>query len=106
MTVINIRDMPQRTIGPVTYHIVSAEPVMMLHLIIPANTNLPEHEHENFQMGYVLSGSGSLAIGSEQTPVSQGMAYIIPEHVPHSLQTGDEPLELLDIYYPPKDDRL
>ncbi len=106
MSIINVEDLPVRTVGPVTYRIVSAGPVMMLYLIVPPNTNLPEHKHENFQMGYVLSGSGSLTIGRKQAKVSQGMAYTISENVPHGLQTNSEPLELLDVYYPPKSDRL
>jgi len=79
---------------------------MMLHLVIPPDVDLPEHEHDNFQMGYVLSGSATLTIGSERIQVSAGMAYTIPANVPHGLQTHGASLELLDIYYPPKEDRL
>ena len=106
MAFLHPEDMPERRVGPVSYRIASAEPVMMLHLTIPPDTYLPAHAHENFQLGYVLSGSATLSIGGETARVGPGMAYTIPANVPHDLQTGDEPLELLDIYYPPKGDRL
>ena len=106
MTFIHTEDMAKRVLGPVTYHIVSAGPVMVLRLMIPPNTTLPEHAHENYQMGYVLSGSGAFMIGGEYARLSSGMAYTIPANVLHDLRTLDEPLELLDIYYPPKEDRL
>lgn len=105
MPVIDESTLPEKTAGPVTYRVLSTGPVMMLHLVIPENTILPEHEHENFQLGYVLSGTGVLIIGGESIAVSRGKAYTIPAHVPHALETGDESLEMLDIYYPPKEDR-
>lgn len=105
LNTINVEDLPERMAGPVTYRILSTEPIMMLHLIIPPNVHLPEHAHDNFQMGYILSGSALLTIGGEESQVRQGMAYVIPANVPHGLQTHGDSLEMLDVYYPPRGDR-
>lgn len=103
---VSVQGLPERKAGPVTYRTISAGPVMMLYLTIPPHTSLPPHTHENFQMGYVLSGSVSLTIGEERATFQPGMAYTIPEQVSHDLQTQEETVEMLDIYYPPKSDRL
>jgi quercetin dioxygenase-like cupin family protein len=106
MPFLHLDQTPHRTAGAANFQVINIAPVMMLRVTIPPHTQLPAHAHENFQMGYVLAGSGSLTIGDESARVSPGMAYTIPANILHDLRTEDEPLELLDIYYPPKEDRV
>jgi quercetin dioxygenase-like cupin family protein len=106
MPFLHLDQTPHRIAGAANFQVINIAPVMMLRVTIPPRTHLPAHAHENFQMGYVLAGSGSLTIGDESARVSPGMAYTIPANILHDLRTEDEPLELLDIYYPPKEDRV
>lgn len=105
MPIIDLEQLPLKTSGGASFQTICVEPVMMLRVLIPPHTRLPPHAHENFQMGYVLAGSCVMTIGGKRSTMSCGRAYTIPSQALHDLETDAEPLELLDIYYPPKGDR-
>lgn len=51
---------------------------------------------------FVVSGTGTLALGDEKYTVSQGMTVFIPANVHHqSFNTGDEDLVYYYIFAPP-----
>ncbi|MCA1829886.1 MAG: cupin domain-containing protein [Actinomycetota bacterium] len=51
------------------------------------------------EIGYVLSGSGSVTVGDVTRPVKPGDVWIIPLNTPHSAEFGD-PCEVLFISSP------
>jgi quercetin dioxygenase-like cupin family protein len=52
------------------------------------------------EIGYVLSGSGSVTVGDVTRPVRPGDVWVIPANTPHSGQFEDEPVEVLFISSP------
>ena len=52
------------------------------------------------EIGYVLSGSGSLTVGDVTRPVKAGDVFIIPANTPHSGEFMDEPVEVIFISSP------
>lgn len=65
---------------------------------------IPEHAHENEQLGCVISGSCFLHIGGQQYELRAGMLFSIPSNVPHMVKAGPEGCMVIDIFTPPRDD--
>jgi unsaturated pyranuronate lyase len=66
---------------------------------------VPEHSHENEQLGIVLSGSLSFRVGDEVRDLEAGGTYCIPPNVPHEvLRTGSEGAVVLDVFAPARAD--
>lgn len=55
------------------------------------------------EIGYVLSGSGKVMIGSETREVHPGDVWIIPANTPHGGEFGSEPVEVLFVSSPVDD---
>ena len=78
----------------VTFAVVEIEP----------HAELPEHSHENEQLGIVLSGSVTFRVGSEEKAVHAGGTWSIPSHTPHSVKGGAEGAVVLDIFAPTREE--
>jgi len=77
----------------------------MQHVHIEPGAVVPEHSHEHEQVGYITSGSGVFVVDGEEFPVSSGDAYHLASEEPHSVEaTGDEPLDGIDVFAPPRAD--
>jgi quercetin dioxygenase-like cupin family protein len=61
---------------------------------------LPEHHHENEQMGLVISGTITMRIGSDKRELHAGDTYVIPSDVPHDAVTGPEGATVVDVFAP------
>lgn len=68
------------------------------------NLFVPEHRHENEQLGFVLTGAVTMVIGGEEKELRPGEAYTIPSNVPHSARTGPEGATVLDVFAPIRSD--
>lgn len=65
---------------------------------------LPEHHHENEQLGFILRGSMTFTIGGEKRQVGAGDTYVIPSHVPHDAVAGPEGCTAVDAFAPIRSD--
>jgi quercetin dioxygenase-like cupin family protein len=65
---------------------------------------VPEHSHENEQLGIVLEGSVSFRVGDETQELGPGQAWLIPSHTPHEVHTGPEGAVLIDVFAPIRED--
>ena len=65
---------------------------------------LPEHSHDNEQLGLVIEGSITFRIGSEQRTLSAGETYKIPSNVPHDAVIGPEGAIVIDVFAPVRED--
>ena len=61
---------------------------------------LPEHRHENEQLGFILSGSMTMHIGGEVRTLRAGDTYTIPSNVPHDASAGPEGCTVVDVFAP------
>ena len=82
-----------------------ADRMNVQHFEIEPGATVPEHSHENEQTGYVTRGTLTFAVDGEEIDVSEGDSYAIPGDEPHAAENrGDEPVEGVDIFSPPRND--
>ena len=99
------QDFKEKQIAPgVVLRLVWGERIMLSHVSIQPNCNVPTHSHPNEQTGIVLEGERELTIGNDAYLCKKGDAYAIPDNVEHSAATGDKPALVLDTFNPPRED--
>jgi quercetin dioxygenase-like cupin family protein len=65
---------------------------------------VPEHSHENEQLGLVLRGSLVFSVGEEKRALGPGGTWRIPASTPHAVETGPEGAVVIDVFSPIRDD--
>ena len=68
------------------------------------STVVPEHSHDNEQLGLVLSGSVSFRVGDEVRDLEPGGTWRIPPNVAHEVHTGPEGAVVIDVFAPVRSD--
>jgi quercetin dioxygenase-like cupin family protein len=68
------------------------------------NSVIPEHTHENEQVGVCLSGSLVFRVGDESRALGPGETWSIPGNVPHEVHVGPDGAVVLDVFAPTRDD--
>ena len=68
------------------------------------STVVPEHSHDNEQLGMVLSGSVSFRVGDEVRDLEPGGTWRIPPNVPHEVHTGPDGAVVMDVFAPVRAD--
>ncbi|MEI8328134.1 MAG: phosphomannose isomerase type II C-terminal cupin domain [Candidatus Taylorbacteria bacterium] len=58
-----------------------------------------QYHHHRDEYWRVLSGNGSVVIGTETVPATVGEDYFVPRETRHRFTGGTEPLVLLEIIY-------
>jgi quercetin dioxygenase-like cupin family protein len=71
---------------------------------IEPGTSVPEHSHENEQMGILTGGSLTFRIGGEERDLRPGGTWLIPPNVPHSVVAGPDGARLIEVFAPPRTD--
>lgn len=65
---------------------------------------VPEHSHENEQLGLVLSGSLSFRVGEETRELGPGGTWRITANTPHEVWAGPEGAVVIDVFSPVRED--
>jgi quercetin dioxygenase-like cupin family protein len=65
---------------------------------------VPEHRHENEQLGMVLRGSLVFRVGEESRELGPGATWSIPANTPHEVRTGPDGAVVVDVFAPIRDD--
>jgi unsaturated pyranuronate lyase len=68
------------------------------------NAVVPEHSHENEQLGLVLSGTVSFRVGTETRELGPGGTWRIPSNTPHEVHTGPDGAVVVDVFAPVRAD--
>jgi unsaturated pyranuronate lyase len=63
-----------------------------------------EHQHENEQLGIVLSGLMTFRVGDEVRELGPGGTWTIPPNMPHEATAGPEGAVVIDVFAPPRED--
>ncbi len=71
---------------------------------LDANAVVPEHAHENEQLGICLSGSVTFRVGDETRELGAGGTWNIPPNVPHEVHVGPDGAVVIDVFSPPRED--
>ncbi|MFI5282752.1 MAG: cupin domain-containing protein [Candidatus Dormibacterales bacterium] len=84
----------------ITARAVNGERTTMAVVDLAPGAVLPEHHHENEQLGLVIAGLMTMRIGSEKRDLQPGDTYVIPSHVPHDAQAGPQGCTVADVFAP------
>jgi quercetin dioxygenase-like cupin family protein len=79
---------------------VTGERMTLAVVDLEPNTTVPEHKHDNEQLGFVISGSITMRVGSEKRELHAGETYSIPSDVPHEATAGSDGATVVDVFAP------
>lgn len=65
---------------------------------------VPEHQHENEQLGMLISGSCEFRVGDESRELGPGDTWSIPANTPHEVHTGPDGAVMIDVFSPVRED--
>ncbi|HEY1367577.1 MAG TPA: cupin domain-containing protein [Gaiellaceae bacterium] len=68
------------------------------------NALVPEHRHDNEQIGLVIEGTIRFTIDGETKDLGPGGTWCIGSNVPHEARAGDKGAVLIDVFAPPRAD--
>lgn len=88
----------------VTARVVNGERLTLAAIDLEPNSKVPEHHHENEQLGFVIQGSLVFTIGDERRELHAGDTYSIPSDVPHHVEVGPEGCTVVDVFAPVRGD--
>jgi quercetin dioxygenase-like cupin family protein len=95
---------PHRIWDGVVGRTVHAERVTMSLIELEPDAVVPEHGHEQEQVGLLLEGSMTFCIGGETRELGPGGTWRIPGHVPHSVAAGPDGAVAFEVFAPIRDD--
>ena len=78
----------------VTFSVVELDPYAVV----------PEHRHEQEQLGMCVTGSLDFRVGGETRALGPGMTWSIPSNVPHEVHVGPDGAVVIDVFAPTRDD--
>jgi quercetin dioxygenase-like cupin family protein len=88
----------------ITARAIEADRMTIAVVDLEPSAVLPEHHHENEQLGFVIAGSLTMRIGDEKRELHVGDMYSIPSDVPHDALAGPEGCVVADVFAPPRAD--
>jgi quercetin dioxygenase-like cupin family protein len=65
---------------------------------------VPEHAHDNEQIGVCLAGSLRFRIGDETRELTSGSTWSIPPNVPHDVHVGPDGCVVAEVFVPGRAD--
>ena len=65
---------------------------------------VPEHRHEQEQLGMVVQGRVRFRIDDEVADLGPGGTWRIPSNHPHEIEAGPDGAVVIDIFSPTRDD--
>ncbi len=94
----------QRIWNGVHARVVHGEKITLGVIELDPNSHVPEHQHENEQLGMCLRGSLGFRVGDETRELAAGDTWSIPSNVPHEVQVGPEGAVVIDVFVPTRED--
>jgi len=95
---------PHRIWDGVVGRVVAGDRLTFVVVELEANAVVPEHAHENEQVGVLASGSMRFRIGDEERQLLPGGTWSIPAHAPHEVTAGPEGAVAIEVFAPGRAD--
>jgi quercetin dioxygenase-like cupin family protein len=95
---------PQQIWDGIIGRSVHGERITLGVIELAANAIVPEHSHENEQLGIVVRGSVGFRVGDESRGLGPGGTWRIPANVPHEVTVGPEGAVVIDVFAPVRSD--
>jgi quercetin dioxygenase-like cupin family protein len=96
---------PSLPAGMCRQSIVGERAMICLHEAFP-NLKCSPHQHEAEQFSIMLEGRMRFTIGTEERVLGPGEVAYVPKNVPHSIESLDEYVQVLDVFTPLRPDIL
>jgi quercetin dioxygenase-like cupin family protein len=90
--------------GTIPIRTIAGEHLQLSYVEIPADSVVEWHSHPNEQMGLMISGRATFAIGEEEKTLGAGDFFCIPGGVRHRVVPVDGPVQVIDAFYPIRDE--
>jgi quercetin dioxygenase-like cupin family protein len=88
----------------VTAQAVEGERTTLAVIDLEPGSAVPEHSHENEQLGVLIRGSMRFRVGEETRELGPGDTWRIPGHVPHEVTAGSDGAVAVECFTPARDD--
>ena len=102
-------DMPREKVSDqLDRRLITGDRMMLAHVYLKKGCLVPQHQHENEQLTYVLEGALRFWIGAnceQQLDVNAGEVLHLPANVPHEALALEDTLDV-DVFSPPRQDWL
>jgi quercetin dioxygenase-like cupin family protein len=95
---------PKEVWDGVLVRIVEGERITLSIIELEPETLVPEHTHDNEQIGVLLSGSLVFTIDGEQRQLRPGGTWRILGNVPHEAQAGPDGAVVAEAFSPIRED--
>jgi quercetin dioxygenase-like cupin family protein len=95
---------PQQIWEGVLGRTIHGDRVTLSFVELDADAVVPEHSHENEQLGILLQGALRFEIGGETRELGPGGMWRILANVPHSVEVGPDGAVLVEVFAPARDD--
>lgn len=95
---------PQQIWDGVLGRAVHGERVTLGLIELDADSHVPEHSHENEQVGILVRGSLTFRIGEETRELAPGQTWRILAGMPHEVRTGPEGAVVVEVWSPIRSD--
>lgn len=83
---------------------VEGERVTVALVELAANAEVPEHRHDNEQIGMVIEGRVTFTIEDETRELGPGGTWCIPSGAAHHVDVGPEGAVVVDVFAPARSD--
>jgi quercetin dioxygenase-like cupin family protein len=83
---------------------IEGERITLALVELAADSVVPGHQHENEQLGMVITGRVTFTIGDETRELGPGGTWRIPSGVHHGVATGPDGAVVIDIFAPTRRD--
>ena len=88
----------------VTAQAVDGERTTLAIIDLEPGSAVPEHRHDNEQLGVLIRGSMSFRVGEESRQLAPGDTWRIPSDVPHEVTAGPDGALAVECFTPVRDD--
>jgi quercetin dioxygenase-like cupin family protein len=95
---------PQQIWDGILGRAVHGERITLGVIELDPDSVVPEHSHENEQLGLVLSGSLAFRVGDETRELGPGGTWRIPGNTPHEVRAGRNGAVVIDVFAPTRED--
>lgn len=88
----------------VAARVVEGERITLAVVELDAGAVVPEHAHEQEQLGIVLQGTVNFRVADETRELGPGETWRILPNVPHEVVAGHEGATVIDVFSPVRAD--
>ncbi|MBU1660648.1 MAG: cupin domain-containing protein [Chloroflexi bacterium] len=95
---------PKELIPGIVARTLWGQKMLMALVDLDPNTLMPMHSHPHEQVGIVIEGEIEFTIGEETRNLKPGDVYVIPGGVKHGAQTFGQPVKVMDVFSPVREE--